>query len=78
MRNGSKNAGSIGTTPFVSGALNGRIPETTEVRTGIAVFPTKKFMAAFDTIYTSGFSRNSNQNDIFYSVDLKPIYNKRF
>ncbi|HRG46521.1 MAG TPA: outer membrane protein transport protein [Leptospiraceae bacterium] len=69
-----KNAGSIGTTPFVSGALNGRLPETTEVRTGIAVFPTKKFMAAFDTIYTSGFSRNSNQNDIFLFGGSKNQY----
>ncbi len=58
--------GSIGNSIYKTGALNGRIPETTEIRTGIAFFPTKKFMAAFDTIYTSGFKRNSNQNEIYF------------
>jgi long-subunit fatty acid transport protein len=64
---GTDNAsgGSIGNKIFKTGALNGRIPETSEVRTGIAFFPSKKFMAAFDTIYTTGFKRSSNQNEFY-------------
>jgi hypothetical protein len=57
--------GSIGNNIYRTGALNGRIPETSEIRTGIAFFPTKKLMAAFDTIYTTGFKRNSNQNELY-------------
>ncbi|HMW03872.1 MAG TPA: outer membrane protein transport protein [Leptospiraceae bacterium] len=60
------NGGSIGSRPYFGGKLNGRIPEVTEVRTGIAVFPTKKLMAAFDTIYTSGYQRGMNQNDFYF------------
>ncbi|MBP7281070.1 MAG: outer membrane protein transport protein [Leptospiraceae bacterium] len=59
------NGGSVGTSVYKTGALNGRIPETTEIRAGIAVFPTKKFMAAFDTIYTSGFKRNADQTELY-------------
>ena len=60
------NGGSIGQNVYKAGPLNGRIPETSEVRAGIAVFPTKQLMAAFDTIYTSGFKRNSDQTEFYY------------
>ena len=58
------NGGRLGSTPIIYSPLNNRIPETSEVRAGIAIFPSKRLMAAFDTIYTSGFSRKENQYEM--------------
>lgn len=71
------NGGSVGQAPYVAGKLNGKIPETTELRTGIAVFPSKQFMAAFDTIYTSGYQKGMNQNDFYYFGGSKNQYTIR-
>ncbi len=56
--------GRVGNTPLINGRLNSRIPETSEIRAGVAFFPTKKLMAAFDIIHTTGYSRQQNQNEL--------------
>ncbi len=58
------NGGRLGSTPIIYSPLNNRIPETTDVRAGFAVFPSKRLMASFDTIYTSGFNRKQNQYEM--------------
>ena len=47
--------------------LNSSIPQTTEVRLGLAFFPTSRFLTSFDTIYTSGYKTFRNQ-DTFSSL----------
>lgn len=47
--------------------LNSAIPQTTELRLGMAFFPTSRFLASFDTIYTSGFKAFGNQDS--YSIN---------
>ncbi|MDZ4726304.1 MAG: transporter, Ompp1/FadL/TodX family protein [Leptospira sp.] len=42
------------------------IPQTSEIRWGVAYFPTARFLAAFDVIYTSGYKMRRNQDE--YSV----------
>ena len=42
--------------------LNSAIPQTTELRLGVAFFPTSRFLASFDTIYTSGYKAYGNQD----------------
>jgi hypothetical protein len=51
---------------FFRGATpTGRTPENFELRTGVAYFPSKKLMAAFDVIYTSGYNYSQSNNTIF-------------
>ncbi len=45
-------------------ALNTRIPETSELRVGVAYFPTSRFLASFDIIRTSGYRAKQNQNEV--------------
>ncbi|BDA80806.1 hypothetical protein LPTSP3_g37360 [Leptospira kobayashii] len=40
------------------------IPQTTEIRWGAAFFPTSRFLASFDVIYTSGYRTNRSQDEI--------------
>ncbi len=44
--------------------LNSAIPQTSELRLGVAFFPTSRFLASFDTIYTSGYRAYGNQDTI--------------
>lgn len=57
-----RGAVSLGNTVGIVPSQTGYIPETTELRGGIALFPTKRLMIAGDLIYTSGYKRLSNQN----------------
>ncbi len=45
----------------------GRVPETYELRTGVAYFPTKQLLAAFDVIHTAGYSRSQDNTEITLS-----------
>lgn len=56
-----------GNTVFKGPAPTGRVPETTELRTGIAFFPNRTVMAAFDMIYTSGFSQKQSNTEVILS-----------
>jgi len=47
---------------IVSGGLSSKIPETTEIRSGWAFFPTKRFTVTMDGIYTSGYKLYLNQS----------------
>jgi long-chain fatty acid transport protein len=39
------------------------IPQTTEIRWGAAFFPTARFLASFDIIYSSGYKTRRNQDE---------------
>ncbi|TGL99717.1 OmpP1/FadL family transporter [Leptospira jelokensis] len=40
------------------------IPQTSEMRFGVAFFPTARFLASFDMIHTSGYKIRRNQDEI--------------
>ncbi|TGN19659.1 OmpP1/FadL family transporter [Leptospira idonii] len=46
--------------------LIGSIPQTTEIRWGVAYFPTSRLLAAFDMIYTSGYKMSRSQDEVSY------------
>jgi hypothetical protein len=62
-----------GNTIFRGPAPTGRTPEITEVRTGIALFPNRTIMAAFDMIYTSGYTSKQSNTEIIYSPSSRVI-----
>lgn len=62
--------GSIGDTIYRGPSYSGKIPEVTEVRLGTAFFPNKNLVASFDVIYTSGYSRKTNNTEILYGGGL--------
>ncbi len=43
--------------------LNASIPQLTELRLGVAFFPTSRFLASFDTIYTGGYKAFRDQTE---------------
>ncbi|GBF51858.1 transporter, Ompp1/FadL/TodX family [Leptospira ryugenii] len=40
------------------------IPETTELRAGVAYFPSSRFLASFDIIHTSGYKKFRSQDQV--------------
>ncbi|TGM62582.1 transporter, Ompp1/FadL/TodX family protein [Leptospira meyeri] len=44
--------------------LTTSIPQTSELRFGVAFFPTSRFLASFDMIYTTGYKSRRNQDEI--------------
>lgn len=60
----------VGASAIEAGVLNQRpklitsIPQTSEMRFGIAYFPTSRFLASFDMIYTTGYKSRRNQDEI--------------
>jgi hypothetical protein len=56
-----------GNTIFKGPAPTGKVPEITEIRSGFAFFPNRTIMAAFDAIYTSGFSHKQSNTELIYS-----------
>jgi hypothetical protein len=62
-----------GNTVFKGPAPTGKIPEITELRTGIAIFPNRTVMAAFDMIYTSGYISRQSNTEIIISPGSKVI-----
>ncbi len=43
--------------------LTTAIPQTSEIRWGVAFFPTSRFLAAFDIIHTTGYKMKRNQDE---------------
>ncbi|MCB1178744.1 MAG: transporter, Ompp1/FadL/TodX family protein [Leptospiraceae bacterium] len=60
----SQNGGSVGNYVFKGPAYTGRVPETTELRLGTAIFPNSRMMGSFDMIYTSGFTFSEDNTEI--------------
>lgn len=56
-----------GNTIFIGPPRSGKVPETTEIRTGAAFFPNRKIMAAFDLIYTGGYSQKISNTELIVS-----------
>lgn len=44
--------------------LTTSIPQTSELRFGVAFFPTSRFLASFDMIHTTGYKSRRNQDEI--------------
>lgn len=47
--------------------FSANIPQITEIRLGLAWFPSAKFLAAFDAIYTDGYKTKVDQTRYFFS-----------
>ncbi len=45
----------------------GRVPETFELRSGVAYFPSKKLLTAFDVIHTTGYSKSQDNSEVTFS-----------
>ncbi len=65
--------GSIGDTIYKGPSYSGKIPEVTELRLGTAFFPNKELTASFDFIYTSGYSRKTNNTELLYGGGVPTI-----
>ena len=44
--------------------LTTAIPQTSEIRWGVAFFPTARFLASFDIIHTTGYKKRRNQDEL--------------